>query len=365
MQYMHKALELAKLAEGRTSPNPLVGALVVKDGQIVGRGYHQRAGGPHAEVFALEEAGEEACGAELYVTLEPCSHYGRTPPCTKKIIESKIRKVHIAMVDPNSLVAGRGIKQLKEAGIKVEVGILEKEAKRLNEVFLKYIVTKRPFVILKTAMTLDGRIATKAGESRWITNEASRAYVHELRDKVDGIMVGIGTVLADDPELTTRLADRKGKNPLRIIVDTKARIPLSAAVCEVNDSKRTLLVVGENADSNKMASLKELGVEICVVKEKNGQIDLPALMVTLGEREITSILLEGGSTLNGMMLAERLIDKVYFFYAPKIFGGREAPSAIGGVGTDRIADAPVITDYTLQQIENDILMIGYPVWEVK
>ena len=365
MQYMRKALELAKLAEGRTSPNPLVGAVVVKDGQIIGRGYHHQAGGPHAEVFALEEAGEEACGAELYVTLEPCSHYGRTPPCTKKIIESQIKKVHIAMVDPNPLVAGKGIEQLKEAGIEVEVGILEEEARRLNEVFLKYIVTKRPFVILKSAMTLDGKIATKAGESRWITNEASRAYVHELRDKVDGIMVGIGTVLADDPELTTRLGYREGKNPLRIIVDTKARIPLSAAVCEVNDSKRTLLVVGESADPNKIAKLKKLGVEICAAKEKNGQIDLPALLDTLGEREITSILLEGGSTLNGMMLEERLVDKVYFFYALKIFGGWDAPSAIGGAGIGRIADAPVITDYTIQQIENDILMTGYPVWEVK
>lgn len=354
---MDRALELAQKAKGRTSPNPLVGSVVVNNGQIVGEGYHQKAGGPHAEVFALDEAGEKARGATIYVTLEPCSHYGRTPPCSEKIIASGIKKAVIAMVDPNPKVAGKGIKQLEEAGIEVETGLREKEARMMNEIFLKYIVTGRPFVVLKAGMSLDGKIATRTGESRWITGDKSRMLVHQMRDQMDGIMVGIGTILADNPQLTTRLPGGQGQNPIRIIVDSKAQTPTEARV--LDSCARTIIAVTEQASKDKINLLQEKGAEILLIKEKNGVLDLTDLIEKLGKLEITSLLLEGGSTLNGSMLQEGLVDKANFFIAPKIIGGKDAPGPVGGLGIEHLDDALILKKYSAKTLEDGILVEGY------
>jgi len=355
--FMQQALNLAEKARGKTTPNPLVGAIVVKNGEVIGQGYHQKAGEPHAEVFALQEAGEKAHDATIYVTLEPCSHYGRTPPCSKKIIESGIKRAVIAMVDPNPKVAGQGIAQLKEAGIEVTLGIGEQKAMSLNEIFLKYITTGKPFLVLKTGMSLDGKIATKNGHSRWITCEQSRAFVHQMRNQLDAIMVGIGTVLQDNPQLTTRLPEGEGRNPLRIIVDSKARIPLDSRV--LDEQAPTIVAVTSAADQQKIALLQAKGIKILEIKEKKGRIDLHDLLIKLGKLEITSVLLEGGSTLNGAMLQDKLVDKAYFFIASKIIGGKDAPTPIGGEGIDTLEQAVQMKEYQVKRIGTDILLQGY------
>jgi len=359
---MKEALDLAAKARGRTSPNPLVGALVVKDGQIIGRGYHQKAGGPHAEVFALEEAGEKARGATLYVTLEPCSHHGRTPPCTEKVVAAGIKKVVVAMVDPNPKVAGRGLEQLKAAGVEVEVGLGEAEAKHLNEVFLKYITTGRPFIILKTGMSLDGKIATRSGDSRWITSEESRAYVHQIRDQVDAIMVGIGTILKDDPQLTTRLPNGQGKDPIRVIVDSSAQIPLSCKVLTQDSPAQTIIATTTKASPEKVDLLAAKGVRVLVIEEKNGHVSMHKLMEELGKLEISSLLVEGGSSINGAVIRDKLVDKVFFFIAPQIIGGESAPSPIGGIGVETIKEVVKLKDYQMRCIGPDFLIEGYPVY---
>lgn len=356
---MEAALVLAEKARGKTSPNPLVGALVVKDGEIVGRGYHQKAGGPHAEVFALEEAGGKAQGATLYVTLEPCSHYGRTPPCTEKIIASGVKKVVAAMVDPNPKVAGLGLQQLRKAGIEVEIGLCEDEAKRLNQVFLKYISTGKPFVILKTGMSLDGKIATRNGDSKWITSEESRAYVHQIRDQVDAIMVGIGTILKDDPQLTTRLPAGPGNDPIRIIVDSSAQIPVSCKVLNQQSSAETIIATTTKASPEKISLLEAKGARILVVEEKNGHVNMHKLMDQLGKLEITSLLVEGGSSINGAVIRDKLVDKVFFFIAPKIIGGEKAPSPIGGIGVETMKEVVRLKDYQMRPIGSDFLIEGY------
>lgn len=356
-QYMQQALQIAAYAAGRTSPNPLVGAVIVKDGRVVGQGWHRKAGTEHAEIHALRQAGELAAGATIYVTLEPCSHYGRTGPCSKALIDARIKRVVIAMLDPNPLVAGKGVAMLKAAGIEVETGLLQEQAERLNEVFLKWIMTKMPFTVMKTAMTLDGKIATAAGNSKWISNEVSRRRVHELRDVYDGILVGIGTVLADDPALTTRLASKSGKNPLRIVVDSRARTPLTAKV--VTDGQaETLIAVTVAAEAAKVEALRQAGVEVLVVNDGQ-QVDLKQLFCRLGERGICSIFVEGGALINYSLLKAGLIDKVYSFIAPKMVGGSSAPGPVGGDGVETLDQAFLLEDVETELLAGDILVSGY------
>lgn len=344
-RYMARALELAAKAKGRTSPNPLVGAVLVKEGQIVGEGFHEKAGGPHAEAVALERAREGAQGADLYVNLEPCSHYGRTPPCAERIIQAGVRRVYAAMVDPNPKVAGRGLAMLREAGIEVHVGCMEREARRLNEVFIKYITTGRPFILLKTAMSLDGKIATHTGDSRWISSAPSREMVHRLRDELDGIMVGSNTVLQDDPQLTTRLP-QGGRDPVRIIIDSQGKIPPTAKVFRP----------GRVIWATTKAVPAPPHVE--VITFPGPKIDLGRLSEELGRREITSVLLEGGGGLNDAALKAGIVDKVMFFIAPLLIGG-QGPTPIGGQGVDRIKDAYRLTDMELTRVDDDILITGY------
>lgn len=356
-QYMQQALQIAAYAAGRTSPNPLVGAVIVKDGRVVGQGWHRKAGTEHAEIHALRQAGELAAGATIYVTLEPCSHYGRTGPCSKALIDAGIQRVVIAMLDPNPLVAGKGVAMLKAAGIEVETGLLQAQAERLNEVFLKWIMTKMPFVVMKTAMTLDGKIATAAGNSKWISNEVSRRRVHELRDVYDGILVGIGTVLADDPALTTRLESPSGKNPLRIVVDSRARTPLTARV--VTDGQaETLIAVTAAAEAAKVEALRQAGVEVLVVNDGQ-QVDLKQLFCLLGERGVCSIFVEGGARINYSLLKAGLVDKVYSFIAPKMVGGSSAPGPVGGDGVETLDQAFLLEDVETELLAGDILVSGY------
>ena len=300
-RYMWLALDLAAQGLGKTSPNPMVGAVLVKDGEIISTGYHQKAGEPHAEVHALAAAGEAARGATLYVTLEPCSHTGKTPPCTEQIIAAGVRKVVAAMADPNPLVNGQGLEKLKQAGIKVKSGVLQESAERLNEVFIKYITKKQPFVTMKAAMTLDGKIATRTKASRWISGERSREFGHRLRNQHDAIMVGIGTLLADDPSLTTRLPEG-GKNPLRVVMDSKANTPLTAKVV-TEQPDNTLILTTEAAPAEKVAALRSLGVDVMQLPTtRDGRLSLDRAMAELGRRQITSVLVEGGSVLNYSLL---------------------------------------------------------------
>lgn len=357
--YMLKALELAGLAQGRTNPNPMVGAVIVKDGAVVGEGYHHKAGTPHAEVHALKQAGKDAAGADLYVTLEPCSHFGRTPPCADAVIEAGISRVVIATVDPNPKVAGRGIEKLTAAGIKVEIGLLEKEARKLNEVYFKYIKTGLPLVAMKTAMTLDGKIATQSGDSKWITTETSRKYVHELRNIYDGIMIGIGTVLKDDPRLNTRLDQEDTRNPIRIIIDGHLKLPLESNICKTADQQKTLVFCEESADITKRFELQSRGIDVYSLKCDPEQIPLPVVLSKLGELQICSLLVESGGEINASLLAEGLVDKVYWFIAPKILGGRTAPSPVGGQGVVKMNEALDLTSLALQRLGDDILITGY------
>ena len=355
-EYMQEALRIAENARGRTSPNPLVGAVIVKDGRIIAEGWHRQAGTPHAEIHALKMAGTLAKDATLYVTLEPCSHFGRTPPCANAIVEVGIKKVIAAMSDPNPKVAGRGLNILRKAGIEVEVGVCENEARKLNEVFIKWVATGKPFVALKMAMSLDGKIATSTGQSKWITSEASRQRVHELRDTHDSIMVGIETVLKDNPMLTTRILG--GKNPVRIVVDSNARTPLVSNVVMNHHQAKTIIAVTENAPVERVNVLKNSGIEI--IFAGNGErVDLNILMNELAKREITSVLVEGGGTLNFALLEAGLIDKVYAFIAPKIIGGRNALTSVEGNGFENLIDAINLKNITTEQIDSDILITGY------
>ncbi|ORU01187.1 Diaminohydroxyphosphoribosylaminopyrimidine deaminase [Anaerovibrio sp. JC8] len=351
--YMSEALRVAKNALGRTSPNPLVGAVIVKDGRIIAEGWHRKAGTPHAEIHALNMAGELARGATVYVTLEPCSHYGRTGPCANALVEAGVSRVVVAMLDPNPKVAGRGVNILRDAGIEVVTGVLEDEAKKLNEIFLKWITKEMPFVALKTAMSLDGKIATSTGQSQWITNEASRRRTHELRDCYDGIMVGINTAIKDNPSLTTRLPDRVGRNPIRIVVDSRARLPLDSHL--VTDGKaKTIVAVSGAADAGAVQDLRDAGVQ--VISAGSERVDLPQLLKKLAEMEISSILVEGGGQLNFSMLKAGLVDKVYAFIAPKLIGGREALTPVEGEGFEELSQAVELKDATTELIDGDILI---------
>ncbi|CQR74566.1 Riboflavin biosynthesis protein RibD [Sporomusa ovata DSM 2662] len=355
--YMQQALTIAQYAIGRTSPNPLVGAVIVKDGHIVGQGWHRQAGTPHAEIHALAQAGELAKGATIYVTLEPCSHHGRTGPCADALIAAGIKKVVAAMTDPNPEVAGKGLTRLRAAGIEVVEGILAAEAAKLNEVFIKWITTKMPFGVLKTAMSLDGKIAAYTGHSKWITGPAAREYVHRLRDIYDGILVGIGTVLTDNPRLTTRLP-AGGQNPVRIVIDTMARTPLTANV--VTDKQATTIIaVSQAAPPERIAALQSHGVEVLVLAQTPLGVNLRQLFTILGERRITSVFVEGGAAINASLLTANLIDKVYCFIAPKILGGKAAPGPVGGTGVETVDQAILLEDIATQTIGTDVLLNGY------
>jgi diaminohydroxyphosphoribosylaminopyrimidine deaminase/5-amino-6-(5-phosphoribosylamino)uracil reductase len=334
-KYMAMAIALAKKAEGMTSPNPIVGAVIVKGGNIVGRGYHKKAGLPHAEINAIARAGAKARGATLYVTLEPCNHFGRTPPCTDAIINSGIRSVVAAMVDPNPLTKGRGIKILKKHGIKTTVGVLEYESRAMNRPFIKFIARKMPYVTVKAAQSIDGKIATRSGDSKWITGEDSRRYVHELRSKADAVMVGVNTVVADDPLLTARIPGVL-KQPIRVIVDSTLKTPLSAKLFSVKGSK---VVIATTVNSERVKKYQAKGAEVVVVKGKAGRVDLKALLEELAARNITNVFVEGGGTLNASLFAEGLVDRALFFIAPKVVGGRDARTSVEGIGVKLVKDS--------------------------
>jgi len=338
----------------------MVGAVVVRDGKIVGTGYHQAPGGPHAEVAALLQAGEKARGAVLYVNLEPCAHRGRTGPCADAIIRAGISRVVAAMEDPNPLVAGKGFRKLAEAGIELKRGVLEEKALRLNEVYVKFITTGRPFVIVKTAVTADGKTATRTGRSRWITGEKARAFVHRLRHNSDAIAVGIDTVLRDDPLLTARLEGGGGRDPLRVIVDSRARLPLDARVINSASRAATLLAVTPAAPADKLRALEEKGVEILLLPGREGRVDLDALMRKLGERGVCQLMVEGGGNLNYSLLEAGLVDKLMLFMAPLIIGGRESPTSFEGAGVARLEEAWRLKDMEIKQYDGDLLLIGYP-----
>ncbi|WP_196604298.1 bifunctional diaminohydroxyphosphoribosylaminopyrimidine deaminase/5-amino-6-(5-phosphoribosylamino)uracil reductase RibD [Pectinatus haikarae] len=358
-RYMRMALELAKNAEGRTSPNPMVGAVIVKDGRVIGCGWHKRAGTPHAEVNALAAAGDLAKGATVYVSLEPCSHFGRTPPCCDALIKAGVKRVVVAMTDTNPKVSGRGIKKIRDAGIEVTTGLLADEARKLNEVFFKWIEKEQPFVTIKSAMTLDGKIATCTGQSKWITSEQSRQYGHRLRDINDAIMVGINTVIADDPSLTARL-ENGGRNPIRIVLDSCARIPLDSVL--INDGKApVIMAVTEKAPEERLRALADRNVQILACEEDtNGHICLQKLFRQLAQKNICSILVEGGAALMGSIISANLADKAYFFIAPKLIGGETAKMAVGGEGIGELSDAVELFDTSAEVLDGgDVLIKGY------
>lgn len=357
--YMSLALDLAERAQGQTGINPVVGSVVVKDGMLVGMGSHLERGTPHAEIHALQMAGNKASGSTVYITLEPCSHYGKTPPCSERLIAEGVKRVVIATEDPNPLVSGKGVHMLREAGIQVDVGVLEHRAIKLNEPFRKFITTGKPYVTLKTASTLDGRIATKTGDSKWISNEAARSRVHTLRHRHQGIMVGVSTVIADDPLLTTRLTV-DGLNPIRIVVDSKLRIPLDSKMIH-DHAASVIILTTSHGDKNKRIELEKKGVEVITCGD-GPQVDLQLAMTLLGQKEIGSILLEGGGTLNGSMLKERLVDCIILFLAPKIVGSQGAPSSFNFSGAELMSEALTLTDLEIEQLDNNLCIRGIPVY---
>jgi diaminohydroxyphosphoribosylaminopyrimidine deaminase/5-amino-6-(5-phosphoribosylamino)uracil reductase len=356
--FMRMALNLAKKGQGYTSPNPMVGAIIVKGGEVVGRGYHRAAGQAHAEVNAIEEAGIKARGATLYVNLEPCNHTGRTPPCTRKILEGGIRRVVVAMSDPHTK-AGGGAEFLRQHGVDVRVGVCKSQAVRLNEAFVKYVSTGRPFVILKCAATLDGRTATRTGDSKWVTGEKARRFVHRLRHAVDGIMVGIGTVRADNPSLTTRLNRKKGVDPVRIVLDSHLSISPDAGILSLDSDADTILVVGKSVARAKKKKIEKTGVRIIGQPLKGGRIDLKPLMGWLGKEGITSLLIEGGSRVFASALSSGVVDKVLFFYAPKILGGDDGTPICQGAGPALMKDSLPIRNIRVQRFAEDVLIEGY------
>jgi diaminohydroxyphosphoribosylaminopyrimidine deaminase/5-amino-6-(5-phosphoribosylamino)uracil reductase len=358
-EYMSMALDLAGRGAGYVAPNPMVGAVVVRQGQVVGRGYHQAVGGPHAEVHAIDDAGDLARDATLYVTLEPCNHHGRTPPCTHKILEAGIRRVVVAVEDPNPDVAGGGNAYLAGQGVQVVCGVCRDQAARLNESFFKYARTKVPFVVLKMAATLDGRIATRTGDARWVTGPESRGRVHALRHAMDAIMVGVGTVICDDPELTTRLEGGRGVDATRIILDTHLRMPDTARMLQQASAAETWVVCGPEAASDNKKRLADQGALVLEAGIAGGRIDLSALMRMLGQRGITSLLIEGGAQVAAASLRAGIVDKVLFFYAPKILGGDDGVPMCGGPGPERMRDSLPMHRMEIERVGADVLVSGY------
>ena len=354
--FMRRALELAAQAIGRTSPNPLVGCVIVKNGKIVGEGYHHKAGTPHAEVHALKEANDKAIGSTVYVTLEPCSHHGRTPPCADALIKANIKRVVVAMKDPNPLVSGRGIDRLREAGIKVDVGLLAEEASIMNEVFCKAITTQYPFVVYKTAMTIDGKIATETGDSRWVSNEESRQYVHQLRDRYDVILVGSETVLHDDPSLTCRYPG--GKDPVRLIVDGTLRLPESSKVLSSSNVSPCIIATTQAAPVTKLQFFRNLAQVEVWQYDTPRHVPLRTLLKDLVQRGWTSILLEGGGGLAGAFIQEQLVDKFECFISPKFVGGN-GPSPLSGLHVKHMSEAIKLNNIHVDMFSEDIHVTGY------
>ena len=352
-QYMKMALELAQKGMGFTAPNPMVGAVIVKNGRIIGQGYHRKYGELHAEREALAVCTEEPEGASIYVTLEPCCHYGKQPPCVNAILEAGIRRVIIGSSDPNPLVAGKGIRILKDHGIEVTENILKEECDKLNEAFFYYIQNKKPYVVMKYAMTMDGKIAAYTGESKWVTGEAARIHVQEQRLKYTGIMVGVGTVLADDPMLTCRLEN--SRNPVRIICDSHLRTPLTSKIVRTAETIPTILA-SSSKDQQKIKNYEELGCQVLYVPEKNGHIDLNRLMELLGAAKIDSILLEGGGSLNWSALESGIVQKVQTYIAPKLFGGEEAKTPVEGKGFPDPASAVLLKNSEIIRLGDDFLI---------
>lgn len=351
--YMAQALELAKRGMGWASPNPMVGAVIVKGGRVIGQGWHAKCGQPHAERNALSACTESPQGATIYVTLEPCCHHGRQPPCTQAILESGIRRVVVGSNDPNPLVAGKGIAQLREAGVEVTEHVLEAECDKLNQVFFHYIRTKQPYVVMKYAMTLDGKIAAHTGDSKWVTGEEARAQVQQLRHRYTGIMAGVGTVLADDPLLTCRLPG--GRSPVRIICDTRLRTPLTARIVTTARQFPTLLATC-CTDAGKRQAYEEAGCQVLTGPEQGGHVDLHWLMEELGRREIDSVLLEGGGTLNWAALEQGIVQKVLAYIAPKLAGGKEAKTPVEGNGISLMSQAIPLEHSTVTRIGEDFLI---------
>jgi diaminohydroxyphosphoribosylaminopyrimidine deaminase/5-amino-6-(5-phosphoribosylamino)uracil reductase len=360
MGYMAQALSLARLALGQVSPNPAVGAVIVKGGEVVGQGYTQPPGLDHAEIVALKQAGERACGGVMYVTLEPCCHHGRTPPCTQAIISAGIVEVHLATFDVNPVVTGRGKEELEGAGIKVYVGEHEAEAKQVNEAYAKFITQGIPFITVKFAMSLDGKIATRSGDSRWISGELARKRVHNLRYMADAVMVGVNTVLVDDPRLTARCCGSGGmlkKQPARVIVDSKGRTPLTARV--FGEPGKVILALGRLARAGEKESFTQVGAELLELPSPEGRVALERLLRALGERGITSVLVEGGGILLGALFDGGLVDKVVAFIAPVIIGGREAVTAVAGSGVERVADSLKLEQVSVERFDEDLMVSGY------
>nr|WP_288298394.1 bifunctional diaminohydroxyphosphoribosylaminopyrimidine deaminase/5-amino-6-(5-phosphoribosylamino)uracil reductase RibD [uncultured Allisonella sp.] len=355
-KYMARALQLALRGAGHTRPNPMVGAVLVKDGRIIGEGWHKQYGGPHAEVNAFASATEDPEGATLYVSLEPCSHYGKTPPCADLIIRKKVARVVAALEDPNPLVSGRGFRKLRANGIRVTVGVLAEEARHINDVFLTYVTRKRPFVLYKAAMSLDGKIACHTGESQWISSEKSREEVQRLRGILSGIMVGAGTVIADNPRLTCRMEEYE--NPARIIVDGKLRVPLESRI--FHEPGRNIILTTSEASPEKKKALENLGVELIEAdSEEPGKVDLKSAMLALGIKGIDGILLEGGPTLAASALEAGIIDAVRFYIAQKIIGGREAPSPFAGTGAAHMNEVVPLTDAVYGTSGDDLWIQAY------
>ncbi|MFP4135832.1 MAG: bifunctional diaminohydroxyphosphoribosylaminopyrimidine deaminase/5-amino-6-(5-phosphoribosylamino)uracil reductase RibD [Candidatus Acetothermia bacterium] len=358
-KFMQRALDLAKKGGGYVNPNPQVGAVVVKEDEVIGEGYHEEFGGPHAEVRALDEAGEEAEGATLYVTLEPCAHYGKTPPCADRVIEAGISRVYVAIEDPNPEVSGKGIEKMRRSGIEVALGLMEEQARSVNEIFLHYVRTGRPFVLLKLAMTLDGKIATKSGDSRWITSEISRERVHELRGRYSGVGVGVGTVISDDPRLNVRMVE--GPDGTRFVFDPRGRTPTDARLLDLESEAPTVIVVRKDTPEEATEPLEERGADLWRVDGSNGGIDLQDFIGRAGDNGYDSLLIEGGSEVAGSLIDRRLVDKVAFFYAPRVIGGREGVPGVGGEGVTEVREGLKVEDLEFTRKGDDLLVTGYPV----
>lgn len=358
--YMELALKNAQAMKGQTDPNPLVGAVIVNDNRIVGVGAHLKAGEPHAEIHALRMAGEYAKGGTIYVTLEPCSHHGRTGPCAEAIVTAGLKRVVIATLDPNPVVSGNGVKILEQAGIEVITGVCEEESRQMNEVFNKFITHKTPFITMKSGITLDGKIATHTSDSKWITSEESRKDAHHLRNEHRAIMVGVNTVLKDDPELTTRIPN--GRNPIRVLIDSHLKVPLTAKVV-VDQQAETWIFTSQNAAPDKEAELQSRGVQVFRT-DSSEHVNVQQVVEILGERLVSSVLLEGGGTINAAFLEHQLIDKVVLYLAPKLIGGKDAPTFLEGTGFAKMNQAIELSATQIEKLGKDFKLTGYPIYHI-
>ncbi len=358
--YMRSALRLAEKGRGRTSPNPMVGAVLVKDDQVLGEGYHKRAGADHAEIAALNQAGENAAGATLYINLEPCCYQGLTPPCVDRLIEAKLSRVVIAMLDPNPKVKGRSVRLMQAAGIQVDAGLMAEQARFQNEVFLKYVTTNLPFIILKIALSMDGKIATKTGDSRWVSCKESREFVHKLRNIVDATCVGIGTIIRDDSRLTTRLKNKRGRDSIRVVIDSLLRVPLGANIFTEKSNAGNIIVTTKNAFFKRKGDIEKTGSRVLEVRHRSrNKVDLTHMAQELGKLGITSVMIEGGAEIAASAIQEGIVDKIIFFISPKIIGGKTAPGPVGGEGIAKMTDVIKLKHIRTKRFGEDIMIEGY------